>query len=154
MDRYKEAWGEVQAMRQKKIFSGDMKALERKLDQYRHFTGRSPWLSAVMSGFVPGAGQLYSGRYMDAFLSIVSVAAPLTGGVFLLRSGRKQLAGTLFFFSAVFYGGNIYGAWNAAEYHNARARRKMRAEVAGQLPPYDPMAHFTPEKVMPPGGRP
>jgi len=112
------------------------------LARYPSLPSRKPWVSAVASGILPGAGQLYSGRYLAAFLSLISVAAPLTGGVFLLREGKTELAGTLLLFSAVFYGGNIYGAWNAAEYFNRRRADDFRRNLTWNLPLYSPMDHL------------
>lgn len=98
MDKFKEAMGEVKGFRGDAISRSDMAELEKRMGAYRLISRRSPWLGAVMSGIIPGSGQFYSGRYLDALLSIVSVAAPLTGGIFLYREGKRELAGTLFSF--------------------------------------------------------
>jgi len=142
LNRYKGVGEEVKGFRGAAGSWPGYGKFETALARYPSLPFRSPWISAVASGILPGAGQLYCGRYLAAFLSLVSVAAPLAGGVFLLREGKTELAGTMFLFSAVFYGGNIYGAWNAAEYYNRRRADDFRRELGGNLPFYHPMDHL------------
>ncbi len=154
LDRYKGVSKEVKGFRSAAGSWPGYEKFDRALSRYPSLPSRNPWVSAVASGIFPGAGQLYCGRYVAAFLSLVSVAAPLTGGVFLLREGKRELAGTLFLFSAVFYGGTIYGAWNAAEYFNRRRADEFRSDLTWNLPPYHPMDHLRyPELIEKGGGK-
>lgn len=86
--------------------------------------------AAVMSAIVPGSGQIYSGFISAGILSFISVAATLAGGIYFQKKDEKGSAYTLFFFSGLFYAGNIYGAYNASSKANSRALKTWR-ESAG-----------------------
>lgn len=86
--------------------------------------------AAVMSAIVPGSGQIYSGFISAGILSFISVAATLAGGIYFQKKDEKGSAYTLFFFSGLFYAGNIYGAYNASSKANSRALKIWR-ESAG-----------------------
>ncbi|MCA1796253.1 MAG: tetratricopeptide repeat protein [Desulfuromonadaceae bacterium] len=96
-----------------------LKALPRK----------SPRLAGTLSALVPGAGQLYNGRYREAGMAFTLNAAFIAGGIQAINTGNTVLGGILLFFEAGWYGGNIYNAVNTAHKTN---RRRYRSAL-GQL---------------------
>jgi TM2 domain-containing membrane protein YozV len=94
--------------------------------------------SAVMSAFIPGAGQIYSGDIYEGVLSFLSVASTLAGGFYLKKKGEKNSSYTVFFFSGLFYTGNIYGAYNSALSSNNRVLKSWRSAVSDSMEPFNP----------------
>ena len=76
---------------------------------------------------MPGAGQMYAGKYTSGIVSFIGIAAMAGGAVLFYRSGRRDLSYTFIFFSSVFYLGNIYGAFQ----RRARGKRGPRERVQG-----------------------
>ena len=81
---------------------------------------RSPFLAALMSTIAPGAGRLYTGRYIEALTSLVTVG--FTGWQAydgFRRDGISSVKGwTLGTLSGIFYLGNIYGSVISAGVYN------------------------------------
>lgn len=118
-------------------------AMRKELLAGENITVRSNAGAAVMSAIVPGAGQIYSGFFSAGVLSFLSVAATMAGGIYCHKKNEKGSAYTLFFFSGLFYAGNIYGAYNASLKANNSAFKtwKESAGFNGEL--------FNPEKYCP-----
>ncbi len=81
---------------------------------------RSPFLAGLMSTIIPGAGRLYTGRYIDALNTLVVVG--FTGWQAydgFQRDGLSSAKGwTLGTLSGIFYLGNIYGSVISAGVYN------------------------------------
>ncbi|MDY0292435.1 MAG: hypothetical protein RBR02_08900 [Desulfuromonadaceae bacterium] len=84
---------------------------------------KSPRLAGTLSALLPGAGQLYNGRYREAGMAFALNAAFIAGGIQAINTGNTVLGGILLFFEAGWYGGNIYNAVNTAHKSNRRAYR-------------------------------
>jgi hypothetical protein len=120
-----------------------------KLDimKYKEINYRSKWLSVSLSSVVPGSGQVYSGRYLDGVISLLSVACTSYGAWYFNKSGDMPLSMTSGFFAALFYCGNIYGAYNSAERSGIDADQKFRSEFTRKyIPDYNPMIYFNFER--------
>lgn len=122
--------------------------LREELFRRESITTKSPSGSAVMSALIPGAGQVYSGFYSAGLLSFISVAAFLAGGIHYKKEGNQSRAGVLFFFSGLFYAGNIYGAYNAASLANEGMLSEYRRSVNSARAPYEPGRFYDIEKVF------
>lgn len=79
---------------------------------------KSPLLAGILSGFLPGAGQLYNGRPGDALLAFLLNGLFVFGIVEALEHDEIAIAGVLGFFEAGWYTGNVYGAVNGAHKYN------------------------------------
>lgn len=79
---------------------------------------KSPWLAGILSGLLPGSGQLYNGRAGDALLAFFLNALFTAGIVETVNHDQLAIAGILSFFEAGWYAGNVYGAVNGAHKHN------------------------------------
>ena len=82
---------------------------------------KSPLTAGILSGILPGGGQLYNGRLGDALLSFFLNGLFVTGIVKAIDHRELAVAGVLSFFEAGWYTGNIYGAVNGAHKHNRYA---------------------------------
>ena len=138
--RYEEIF--AQAAQARSVIA-DRNALESfisDLNCYSEIKTRSPLLSASLSALIPGAGQIYSGRWGHGLLSFISVALPAAASIYFYRNGRRGLSGSMMFFSAVFYTGNIYGAARSAEYAGMAAKTEFRDRLIRQhVPSYEPV---------------
>jgi len=102
---------------------------------------RNPFLSAGLSFILPGAGQAYCGRWADAGQSFLITF--LMGGSALYylffdttkgSTPKGVITGTL---AALFWLGNIYGAFNSALDYNDYENRKKEEELRNLLECFD-----------------
>lgn len=126
----------------------DFIKLRDELQFYKKEGLKSPGYSAIMSAIVPGLGQCYSGKVMDGVISFITVAASVAGGFYLRDSGRKGFSNTLFFFSGLFYAGNIYGAYNSAETRNHELLQYRHRSFISNYGEYNPRDYVDLESVL------
>lgn len=93
---------------------------------------KSPRVAGTLSALVPGAGQLYNGRYREAGMAFALNAAFIAGGLQAINNGNTVLGGILLFFEAGWYGGNIYNAVNTAHKTNRRRYRSKLEQLRAQ----------------------
>lgn len=122
--------------------------LRDELQLYKKDGLKSPTYAAMMSAVVPGLGQCYAGYPAEGLISLLSVAATAAGGVYMKENGRKNISYTLFFFSGLFYGGNIYGAYNSAETGNEAVMRSRHNSIISQYGSYNPGDYIDIERVF------
>lgn len=79
---------------------------------------KSPVLAGILSGLLPGSGQLYNGRLGDALLAVFLNGLFIAGIVEAVHSNTHTVAGILSFFEVGWYAGNIYGAINGTHKYN------------------------------------
>ncbi|MFH1139909.1 MAG: tetratricopeptide repeat protein [Pseudomonadota bacterium] len=83
---------------------------------------RSPHAAGFMSALLPGAGQLYVGRPVDAGLALGFNALFVYGTVEAIQKEAWAAAAVLGLLEIAWYGGNIYNAVNGAHLYNRAAR--------------------------------
>lgn len=98
---------------------------------------KSPALAGLLSGVLPGSGQLYIGRRGDALLAFLLNGLFIAGTIEAIDHGELAVAGVLSFFEAGWYIGNVYGAVNGAHKHNRNATETMlkQLEQRFRVPP-------------------
>ncbi|MBP7737951.1 MAG: hypothetical protein KA369_18380 [Spirochaetes bacterium] len=146
---YRELVEEVRAA-ERHVPDGDrLRLLSEEAEGYRRIPFKSVPLAVALSVFIPGAGQMYAGKWLQGAVSFVGVAA-LAGGAFLLhRQGHRNLAYTFIAFSSVFYLGTIYGAFNAARSVNEDLEGAYREKVKKRCEPaYDPVEEVRDNRVF------
>jgi hypothetical protein len=79
---------------------------------------KSPLVAGILSGVLPGSGQLYNGRRGDALLAFFLNGLFIAGITQAVTHGELAVAGVLSFFEAGWYVGNVYGAINGAHKYN------------------------------------
>ena len=103
----------------------------------KHLPQKSPMLAGILSGFLPGSGQLYNGRRGDALLAFLLNGVFIVGIVEAIDRGESAIAGILSFFEAGWYTGNVYGAVNSAHKYNRQATETFLQNLENRfrLPP-------------------
>lgn len=122
--------------------SADFRSLKQDLETFRENFELHPAAGAFMSAVIPGLGQLWAGRITDALLSLASVALPAAGGIYMKDRGRTGTAYTLFFFTGVFYAGNIYGGYNSVMLDNRERRVENHTQLIKKYGAYDPAVYI------------
>lgn len=79
---------------------------------------KSPVVAGFLSAIVPGSGQLYDGRYKDAFSSFILNALFIAGAYTAFKHDNYALGGAVTLFEMGWYTGNINGAVSAAYKYN------------------------------------
>ena len=90
---------------------------------------KSPVLAGTMSAIIPGSGQLYAGRYGDAFTSLLLNGLFIAGTVVAVQNENYAVAGVTGLIGLPFYIGNIYGGTNAATKWNMGLRKDLRGRL-------------------------
>lgn len=97
---------------------GDLLAL-RKDPPYR-----SPALAMAFSTFIPGAGKMYAGYVADGLTALVLTGVTAVVGYLSFRD-QQYLRGTILTAASLFfYGGGLYGSYEAAENYNLEAQQQ------------------------------
>ena len=137
--------------RYRSLFPEDHRAegLQRDCLRHRDISRRSVPLAATLSTLIPGSGQMYTGRYSSGIISFAAIVACGLGAYYSYQRGDKPIAYTLAFFTVLFHGGNIYGAYNSAESHNRESLARFREGIQkNHIPPYDPMKYSERERLL------
>ena len=142
LENYQAALIELEDYKRAADSHENFSALEEKLRLYSDVPSRSRGLSVLLSALLPGLGQSYNGRYLSGLISLAGVGSAVCAGALLHRRGENGLAAGAFFLSAVFYCGNLYGAYNSASEFNARHKKLYREALSSNIPPYDPAKYL------------
>jgi hypothetical protein len=130
----------LQEIKSAERFAEDSKRvslLYDSVERHRDLPFKSVPLAVALSALIPGAGQVYTGKYLHGVLSFIGVLAT-AGGAWYFYKRNKDLSMTFMFFSGVFYIGNIYGAYNASSSVNEEIHRRFVGDVKKKfIPPYD-----------------
>jgi tetratricopeptide (TPR) repeat protein len=102
---------------------------------------KSPRTAGILSGVLPGSGQLYNGRLGDALLAFVLNGLFVAGIVESIEHREFAVAGILSFFEAGWYTGNIYGAVNGAHKQNRHVVETFLRNLENRFRMQPPEAH-------------
>jgi TM2 domain-containing membrane protein YozV len=122
--------------------------LREELQRYKKDGLKSPGFAGLLSAVVPGLGQCYAGYPGEGIISLLSVAATAAGGLYMKDRGRRGTSYTMFFFSGLFYGGNIYSAYNAAEFRNSELLRSRHNGIVAKYGSYNSGDYIDLESVF------
>lgn len=98
--------------------------LSAELNQESRIPKKDPTLAGVLS-VLPGAGQLYIGRYQDALIAFLLNAGLMLAAYEAFDKDLYALGAVITFVEVGFYGGNIYGAAAGAHKYNRKAHREF-----------------------------
>jgi hypothetical protein len=103
----------------------------RFLHRSETLSHRSPWLAALLSAVLPGAGRAYIGRWGDGSFSLVITGAPAGFAAYeFSRSGVTSVGGwVLASVGGLFYLGDIYGSAIGAVLYNHQQADNLAARV-------------------------
>ncbi|TYO96823.1 tetratricopeptide repeat protein [Geothermobacter ehrlichii] len=104
-------------------------ALAAGIDRLQSLPLKSPATAGVLSALLPGAGQVYTGRYRDGAIALALNAAFIFAAVEAFDNDSPVLGGILTFIELGWYGGNIYNAVNNAHKGNRRRLEEERTSL-------------------------
>jgi hypothetical protein len=124
-------------------------ALYNDLALYTDISYKSPALAMGLSAIIPGSGQLYCGRYWDALVSFVTIAAVSYTAYYCYTHGEKAPGYTAGFFAVLFYTGNMYGAYRSARAYNTAQNQYFRNSLQQKyIPAYNPVDFINRGKIF------
>jgi tetratricopeptide (TPR) repeat protein len=101
------------------------------LDHSDAIPRKSPTLAGTLS-ILPGAGQLYTGRYQDALTTFLLNGGLAWAAVEAFDNGQTALGSLIAFVGFGFYVGNIYGAVSSAHKYNQTQQERFAEELRHQ----------------------
>ncbi len=101
----------------------------RDSGQYSELPFKSPPMAGLLSGIIPGLGQLYVGRPRDGITAFLVNALFIGATVQAFGKDQDFLGVMLGFVELGWYAGNIYNAANSAHKYN----RKVREDFLGRF---------------------
>lgn len=107
---------------------GRAERMERSLALEDDLPYRSPVLAGVMSAVLPGAGQVYTGRWVDGVISLIVNAGFGFGAYEAYRNDLPVVATMVALFEVGWYTGNIFSSVNYAYRFNERAYEGYQRE--------------------------
>jgi hypothetical protein len=146
---YRELLEEISSAEPYVAERGKIAALREEVGRYRGLPFKSAPLAVALSVFIPGAGQMYAGRYLLGAASFLGVAATAGGAYYFHRRRRSDLTYTFIFISSLLYLGNIYGAFSSAHYANEEVDRSFKDTVRRKcIPDYDPAGEVRRSRIF------
>lgn len=137
--KYRELMDEISAAEGYVGEREKLALLREEAGRYRELGYRSAPAAAALSALIPGAGQMYAGRYLLGAASFAGVAAAAAGAWYFHRRGMGDLSYLFIAMSSLLYIGNIVGAFSAAQSANRQVDRSFRERVRKKcIPVYDP----------------
>jgi len=126
----------LRAQRELSAVSPPGPELERRLTALRAASAeaKSPAVAGLLSGLLPGAGQLYCGRPRDAGLALLVNGLFIWGAAEAGLRGNWPLAAGLSLVEVAWYGGTIYGAVNCAYKQQRALADSVREQLLGPPP--------------------
>ena len=108
-----------------------------KSTERQNLSLKKPWLAGALSAVIPGAGQLYTGRYLDALISFLVNGALIAGTVFLAMPPQNSMAGAIALgaLGIGFYAGGIVNAVTDALSINEKRYEKFNTDLTNALYP-------------------
>ena len=137
-------WNDVSVTYSESPFAEVSDRLARMIKNAENLPRRSPTIAGTLSVFVPGSGQVYTGRTVDGLYAFVSVAVLGSASFYYADQGRYEVAVPVGILGAFFYGNSIYQGIHAARtfnlQHERRFRNKLQQEIRvsglfGAIPP-------------------
>ncbi|MCX7680294.1 MAG: hypothetical protein N2316_13910 [Spirochaetes bacterium] len=148
LHKYDEAVREIDSQ---KIFFNSAK-LDELSSMLASFVQKPPFdetRAMIYSSVLPGAGQWYAQRYFDSILSFIAVFSAGLSTVYFHRQGNESMRGFCALFCALFYIGNIYGAYNSAVSTNRMATQKFHDHIRNDyIHPYDPRRYIELKSIV------
>ncbi len=149
LGKYNEAAREIES--QEKFFlSKKLMDFSSALSSFPKNSPRNVGSAILYSAIIPGAGQIYAGKYFDGILSFAAVFLSGFGTWYYHTKGDASVRNFFAVFTGVFYAGNIYGGYNSASAANRDALKKFNDHIVNRfIPPYDPLRLTETPEIMP-----
>ncbi|MFH0926317.1 MAG: outer membrane protein assembly factor BamD [bacterium] len=106
-------------------YSFSAQYIKKQMEERDKLSYKSPTVAGVLSGVLPGAGQLYDQRPMDAITSLLINGLFAWGAIESFNHDLDAVGGLLLFFETGWYTANIYGAVQGAKKYNEREEKNF-----------------------------
>ncbi|MCX7821268.1 MAG: tetratricopeptide repeat protein [Brevinematales bacterium] len=108
------------------------------IKSYEGFQPKNPYLAAFYSTILPGSGKFYAERWFDGLFSLSFIASTaIFATLYFMNNGIESWQGwVLTGTGVVFYIGDIYGAFKAAENYNKTklsSLEKQKEELLNEI---------------------
>ena len=130
-------WKQVQLRYSQTPFGEMSDRLARMAQRGESLPRRSPTMAGVLSTFVPGLGQTYSGRFSDGLHSLWIVGATVGGSAYYIGQDRYEVAAPLGIIGLFFFLGNIYGSVQSAKVFNQNQENHFLDGLRSQIYEYN-----------------
>jgi outer membrane protein assembly factor BamD (BamD/ComL family) len=121
-ERWKEAASEFRRIDPNSRVYNRADTMARGLDRIDELPQDSPLAAGVLSGLLPGAGQIYTGRYGEGIIAFLLNGAFIWGMVESFSNKNYVGGGILTVFELGWYSANIVNAVNNANKNNKKRR--------------------------------
>jgi tetratricopeptide (TPR) repeat protein len=122
---WKEAAADFEKIPSSSLYGAASRDLAAKAVEGASLPRKDPVTAGVLSGILPGAGQLYCGQPKDAALAVILNGLFIAGAVESFSQELYVLGGILVLIESAWYGGNIYNAVNHAHKYNRKQEQSF-----------------------------
>ena len=128
-----EEWKQVRTTYSQTPFAEMSDQLIRMAQQAESFPRRSPVTAGLLSTFLPGLGQVYSGHYSAGVYSLLGVGTTAAGTAYYIDQERYEVAIPLGIIGLFFYINNIYNSLQSAKTSNQQHDNQLRNALREQI---------------------
>lgn len=93
------------------------------------FSPLSPTFAGILSGIIPGLGQVYAKRVGDGMMAFTLIALLSYGTYYYHENGPDGMFYGFAVLDAIFYLGNIYTAVNSSQNYNSNFNQQLRNKL-------------------------
>ncbi|RKU06324.1 hypothetical protein C6503_25845 [Candidatus Poribacteria bacterium] len=129
----RQVWNDVSLTYPDSPFAGVSNRLAQKVEDAENLPRRSPTIAAALSVFLPGSGQVYTGRTVDGLYAFVSVAVLGGASFYYADRGRYEVAVPIGILGAFFYGNSIYQGIQTARTFNGQHEKLFRSRLQQEI---------------------
>ena len=129
----RQVWNDVSLTYPESPFAEVSNRLAQQVKDAQNLPRRSPTIAGALSVFIPGSGQVYTGRTVDGLYAFVSVAVLGGASFYYADRGRYEVAVPIGILGAFFYGNSIYQGIQTARTFNLRHERLFRNKLQQEI---------------------
>ena len=129
----RQVWSDVSLTYPESPFAGVSNRLAEKVKDAQNLPRRSPTIAGTLSAFIPGSGQVYTGRTVEGLYAFVSVVVLGGASFYYADRGRYEVAIPIGILGAFFYGNSIYKGIQTARTFNLQHERLFRNKLQQEI---------------------
>ena len=126
-------WQQVRTKYSQTPFAEMSDQLIRIARQAESLPRRSPSAAGVLSTFLPGLGQIYSGQYSAGVYSLLVVGATAAGTAYYIDQERHEVAIPVGIIGLFFYISSIYDSFQYAKAFNHQHENQLRDRLRKRI---------------------
>ena len=126
-------WQQVQTKYSQTPFAEMSDQLIRIARQAKSLPRRSPSTAGLLSTFLPGLGQIYSGRYASGVYSLLAVGVTAAGTAHYIDQERYEVAIPVGIIGLFFYISGIYDSLQYAKAFNHQHENQLRDRLRKRI---------------------